>query len=69
MTRLQSASNSSARIMGTLVRTPCPISERCATIVTVPVLSMDTNTLGLSTPTGVSAPSAASALPMPTYFP
>ncbi len=55
--------------MGTLVRTPCPISERCATIVTVPVLSMDTNTLGLSTPTGVSAPSAASALPMPTYFP
>src|ERR1700688_4149075 len=29
----QSASSSSARIMGSAVRTPCPISERATTIV------------------------------------
>src|SRR5450631_45038 len=31
----QSASSSSARIIGSAVRTPCPISERATTMVTV----------------------------------
>src|SRR5207302_1780406 len=35
-TRFQSASSSSATIIAMLVRTPCPISERCTTMVTVP---------------------------------
>ena len=36
----------------------------CAMIVTVPALSMDTNTFGLSIPAGGATPSAASAEPM-----
>ena len=36
LTRLQSASSSSATIMGRHVRAPVPISDRCATIFTSP---------------------------------
>ncbi len=55
-TRDQSASISSATIMGRLVRTPVPISARCATIVTVPSGAIDTNTRGsLTVPCGILA--------------
>ena len=43
-TRAQSASISSASTIGTLVRAPVPISERWATMVTVPSGSIETNT-------------------------
>ena len=39
-TRAQSASNSSATIRGKDVRTPFPISERCATMYAVPSVSI-----------------------------
>ena len=57
-TRFQSASSSSATIIGMPVLTPCPISERWQTIVTVPSAATDTNASGLSTqPLGMpSAP-------------
>jgi hypothetical protein len=57
-TRFQSASSSSATIMGMLVLTPCPISDRWQTIVTVPSSAIATNASGLSTqPLGIpSAP-------------
>ena len=45
-TRCQSASSSSARIMGMPVRTPCPISERLQVMVTVPSSAMPTNRFG-----------------------
>src|SRR6267378_889885 len=56
-TRDQSASSSSATAMGSAVRTPWPISERCTTMVTSPVSSMDTNAVGLKrgTSTGAAA--------------
>src|SRR3989442_5797015 len=47
-TRDQSASSSSATAIGSAVRIPCPISARCATMVTSPVSSMDTNAVGLN---------------------
>ena len=46
LTRAQSASISSATIIGRLVRTPVPISARCATMVTMPSGAIETNTLG-----------------------
>ena len=53
-TRFQSASSSSATIIGMPVRTPCPISERWQTIVTVPSSAIDTKASGLSTqPLGI----------------
>ena len=57
-TRFQSASSSSATIMGMPVLTPCPISDRWQTIVTVPSSAIDTKASGLSTqPLGIpSAP-------------
>jgi hypothetical protein len=56
-TRAQSASISSARTIGTLVLEPVPISERWATIVTVPSGAIETNTSGLVTmPFGMSRP-------------
>ena len=57
-TRDQSASISSATIIGRLVRTPVPISARCATIVTMPSGAIATNTRGSTTvPCGIlSAP-------------
>src|SRR5437879_5379295 len=57
-TRFQSASSSSATIIGRLVRTPVPISARCATIVTMPSGAIATNTRGSTTvPCGIlSAP-------------
>ena len=45
-TRDQSASISSATTSGRLVRTPVPISARCATMVTRPYGSMATKTCG-----------------------
>jgi len=47
-TRFQSASSSSATIIGMPVLTPCPISERWQTMVTVPSSAMATNTSGSS---------------------
>ena len=47
-TRFQSASSSSATIIGMPVRTPCPISDRWQTIVTMPSSPMATNTSGSS---------------------
>ena len=57
-TRFQSASSSSATIIGMPVRTPCPISDRWQTMVTVPSSAMDTKASGSSTqPFGIpSAP-------------
>jgi len=57
-TRFQSASSSSATIIGMPVLTPCPISDRWQTIVTVPSSPIDTKASGLSTqPLGIpSAP-------------
>ena len=57
-TRFQSASSSSATIIGMPVLTPCPISERWQTIVTVPSSAIETNASGLSVhPLGIpSAP-------------
>jgi hypothetical protein len=56
-TRAQSASISSAITIGRLVREPVPISERCATMVTVPSGAIETNTCGLvTTPFGMSSP-------------
>ena len=57
-TRLQSASSSSATIIGMPVLIPCPISERWQTIVTVPFSAIETKASGLSTqPLGIpSAP-------------
>src|SRR5207237_1637827 len=60
LTRDQSASSSSATAIGSAVRTPWPISDRCATMVTRPVSSMDTNAVGLKR--GTSTASAAGAL-------
>ena len=52
----QSASISSATISGMPVRTPCPISERWHTMVTVPSGAIDTKTRGLFTvPCGMPA--------------
>ena len=42
----QSASSSSATIMGSAVRTPCPISTLATQIETVPPGSICTNALG-----------------------
>src|SRR5439155_6280410 len=53
-TRDHSASSSSATAIGRAVRTPCPISDRCATIVTSPVWSMDTNAVGLKRGTSIA---------------
>ena len=47
-TRFQSASSSSATIIGMPVRTPCPISERWQTMETMPSSPMATNTSGSS---------------------
>src|SRR3984957_2110917 len=57
-TRAQSASSSSATISGMPVRTPCPISDRWQTMVTVPSGAMETKARGLLTvPCGMpSAP-------------
>src|SRR5271154_1940636 len=57
-TRAQSAPISSATISGMPVRTPCPISERWQTMVTVPSGATDTKARGLFTvPCGMpSAP-------------
>jgi hypothetical protein len=57
-TRDQSASSSSATIIGIPVRTPWPISERWQTMLTMPSSPIATNTSGLSTqPCGMpSAP-------------
>ena len=49
LTRFQSASSSSATIIGMPVRTPWPISERWQTMVTVPSSAMATKASGLST--------------------
>src|SRR6266849_7346489 len=54
-TRDQSASSSSATAIGSAVRTPWPISERCTTMVTSPVSSMDTNAVGLKRGTSTGA--------------
>src|SRR6202011_5435085 len=52
--RAQSASISSATIIGRLVRGPGPISDRCATIVTSPDGLIDTKTCGsLTVPCGM----------------
>src|SRR3989441_1417481 len=59
LTRDQSASSSSATAIGSAVRTPWPISDRCATMVTSPVSSMDTNAVGLKR--GTSTAGAAGA--------
>ena len=57
LTRAQSASISSAMTIGRLVRAPVPISERCATMVTVPSGPIETNTCGLvMMPLGISSP-------------
>jgi hypothetical protein len=45
----QSASSSSARIIGTPVRTPWPISARWQVMMTVPSPVMETKTSGFST--------------------
>src|SRR6266446_2681418 len=58
VTRCQSASNSSAATIGSAVRMPVPISERCATMITAPDGSRPRYTLGDH---GDAAPSAASA--------
>ena len=56
LTRDQSASSSSARISGMPVRTPCPISERWQTIVTVPSLAIETKMRGsLTVPCGIAS--------------
>src|SRR5438132_1120044 len=60
LTRDQSASSSSATAIGSAVRTPWPISDRCATMVTRPVSSMDTNAVGLKR--GTSTAGAAGGL-------
>src|SRR5437899_1231483 len=60
LTRDQSASSSSATAIGSAVRTPWPISDRCATMVTRPVSSMDTNAVGLKR--GTSTAGAAGRL-------
>src|SRR2546425_3200298 len=60
LTRDQSASSSSATAIGSAVRTPWPISDRCATMVTSPVSSMDTNAVGLKR--GTSTAGAAGGL-------
>src|SRR5271163_2713641 len=53
----QSASSSSATISGMPVRTPCPISERWQTMVTVPSGAIDTKARGLFTvPCGMPSP-------------
>ncbi len=59
-TRDQSASSSSATTIGKLVREPVPISERCATMVTMPFGSIEMKTWGSeTTPCGIlSAPVA-----------
>ena len=48
LTRAQSASSSSAATIGSDVRMPVPISERCATMCTVPSGSMPRYRLGWS---------------------
>src|SRR5438128_7121396 len=48
-TRRQSASSSSATIIGMAVRTPCPISERPVQIVTEPSGAISSQALGLKT--------------------
>jgi hypothetical protein len=63
-TRLQSASSSSATIIGSAVRDPVPISDRCATIRTRPSGSMPRYTLGIhagSEPGTASVPPNASS--------
>ena len=45
-TRCQSASSSSARIIGMPVRTPWPISDRLQVMVTIPSSAMETKRLG-----------------------
>ena len=47
VTRLQSASSSSAATSGSDVRMPVPISERCVTMITRPSGWMPMNRLGL----------------------
>ncbi len=54
-TRAQSAPISSATIIGKAVRTPVPISERCATMVTMPSGAIETKTRGsVTTPCGMA---------------
>jgi hypothetical protein len=43
---VQSASSSSARIIGSEVRTPCPISDLPTVMVTVPSASIRTHAFG-----------------------
>ena len=51
----QSAPISSATIIGRPVRTPVPISERCATMVTMPSGATETKTRGsVTTPCGMA---------------
>ncbi len=60
-TRFQSASSSSATIIGSVVRAaPVPISARAAMMLTIPLLSIETKTWGSETvPFGIaSAPVA-----------
>src|SRR3546814_3098762 len=62
-TRAQSASISSATTMGIEVRTPVPISERCALMVTVPSRSIETKASGLlTTPFGMRSEEHTSEL-------
>src|SRR5439155_1546501 len=63
LTRLQSASSSSASTNGKSVLMPVPISERLATMVTRPMSSIETKTLGAKF--GVSAASAMGSLRNP----
>src|SRR5215831_54969 len=66
LTRDQSASSSSAMTIGRLVRIPVPISARCATIVTSPLGSIETNTCGsLTTPPGILPAPVAKAASAP----
>ncbi len=55
-TRLQSASSSSARIMGSAVRTPCPISPSSTTMVAIPPPSRVSQAFGVNV---VTLPSAS----------
>jgi len=65
---LQSASSSSARIMGSAVRTPCPISERATTIVTLFVRSDPQIGVGLRKSLRTCFVHAAGKNPRPTLL-
>ena len=67
-TRDQSASSSSATIIVVLVRMPWPISDRCATMLTSPLGSIDRKTFGAKAPAASVAarPSSPGIRPMAT---